>query len=155
MLWAVGISTKFRSDMTELGLLRNVEALLDATPNSGLYRGDFAEHNELIYPTDLDGIVEIKGEFLVHEYKKVGAPTKPGQGRLLESLRTDKGFCIITIYHIGPCWDMNFERAIFKTPGNMPMKEDGTTEMMVDVKVMERIKLFHDWWTKQVLRRQQ
>ena len=55
--------------MTEIGKIRSLEALLDATPNLGEYKGDFAAHNDKIYPGDIDGIVEVKGHFLAHEYK--------------------------------------------------------------------------------------
>ena len=84
--------------MTHLGKFRSVESMLEATPDLGSYKGDFSEHNEKIYPTDLDAIVEVKGEFLVHEYKKVGAPENKGQQILLGHL-LNKGFAIIEVYH--------------------------------------------------------
>jgi len=139
--------------MTEAGHIRSVEALLDATPDLGKYKGDFHLHNKNIYPTDLDAIVEVKGEFLVHEYKKVGAPANTGQEILLEALRA-KGFAVIVIHHIGSCFDMNFDKAVFKVPDYMPLKWKGLsepiTEMTVDVAVMNKIKAFHNWWIEQI-----
>ena len=137
--------------MTEIGKIRSLESLLEATPNLGEYQGDFAAHNSKIYPTDLDAIVEVKGHFLAHEYKKVGAPPNKGQEILLENLRK-KGFAIIQIYHVGPCFDMNFDKAVFSVPDYMPLKNDGTTQITKDVNVLSEVKRFHDWWTKRVLR---
>jgi len=139
--------------MTHLGKFRSVEAMLEATPDLGSYKGDFSQHNKNIYPSDLDAIVEIKGEFLIHEYKKVGAPENPGQQIMFENLRIKKGFSTIEIYHVGPCWDMNFDRAIFSVPSNMPFNKNGDTKIVKDVNVLNAVRRFHDWWTKQILMR--
>jgi len=136
--------------MTHLGKFRSVEAMLEATPDLGSYKGDFYKHNEKIYPTDLDAIVEVKGEFLVHEYKKVGAPENQAQQILLEALREKKGFATIDIWHVGPCWDMNFVKATFTTPSYMPMNA-GESSVTLDTQVLAAIRRFHNWWTKQIL----
>ena len=129
--------------MTELGEVKTIEALLDSTPNLGIYKGDFAAHNAKIYPGDLDGIVEINGFFLVHEYKKVGAPEKPGQEILLEKLRAEKRFTIIKIFHIGPCWEMNLESARIYTPKREEPR-------IIEFNVLEEIKKFHAYWAENV-----
>jgi len=138
--------------MTELGGFRSVEAMLEATPNLITYKGDFGQHNRNIYPTDLDGIIEIKGHILVHEYKKVSAGRNKGQEILFESLRKN-GAATILIYHIGPCWEMNLDRAIFSTPNNMPLNKDGDTTVTKEVNVLDSIHRFHIWWTRQILAR--
>ena len=138
--------------MTEIGRMKSVESFLDGVANLGIYRGDFAQHNSKIYPTDLDGIVEVKGEFLVHEYKKVGAPENKGQEILLEALRR-KGFSIIQIKHIGTCWDMNLESAVFSVQNHMPLNRNGDITTKKDVAVLDSIRRFHAWWVNQILMR--
>ena len=54
-----------------------------------------------IQPSDIDGIVEINGTFLVMERKKMGEKTRDGQRYLLEALARQSNFTVLEIVH-GP-----------------------------------------------------
>ena len=143
------IKSKGRYSMGETaGKIRDIGKLLEGVPNLGLYGGDFGEHNLNIYPTDLDGIVEIKGNFLIHEYKKVGVGIPEGQS-IMQKAFLEKGFTVINIWHKGSCWDMDLIKAQVFTP--QYLSNDGKTEWEFITDVLNRIRHFHKWWTNKVL----
>ena len=130
------------------GKIRDIGKLLEGVPNLGLYAGDFAEHNFNIYPTDLDGIVEIKGNFLIHEYKRVGSEIPAGQS-IMQSALIEKGFTVINIWHRGSCWDMDLIKASAFVPGYLSVNSE--VAWVFETDVLNRIKHFHKWWTNRVL----
>jgi len=58
--------------------------------------------NTRIMPTDIDGLVERNGKFLVIEFKPVGKQTPTGQVITLTRLAAIPGFTVIIVYH-EPC----------------------------------------------------
>ena len=134
--------------MTAIGEINSVENLLKGTPNHGVYRGDFAEKSKSIFPTDLDGIVEIKGCFLIHEYKFENSPLTDPQERMQKEL-LPQGFTIINIWHKGPCINMDLIRAEVFIPDYLV--ESGLKHWEINEDVLKSIKRFHQWWTHKVL----
>jgi len=130
------------------GKIRDISKLLEGVPNLGIFMGDFSEHNENIYPTDIDGAVEIKGNFLIHEYKKENIEINQGQQIMQDSL-ISKGFSIVNIWHRGSCWDMNFIKTEIFVPDTLAY--NGQTSWLFNEDVLNRVKHFHKWWTNQVL----
>ncbi len=52
-----------------------------------------------IQPSDIDGILEVRGKFLVMEKKNPNEPTKQGQNILLNSLSKVPCFTVIKVIH--------------------------------------------------------
>lgn len=132
------------------GKIRDINKLLEGVPNLGLYMGDFGEHNLNIYPTDLDGVVEINNNFLLHEYKKENSDIPDGQ-KIMQKALIGIGFTIINIWHRGSCWEMNLTKAEAFIP--LYLSVNGKTEWLFKEDVFNRIRHFHRWWTNQILKR--
>jgi len=63
--------------------------------------GDFfglIPENTQFVPSNVDGICERKGKFLVMEWKRPGEAVSKGQKYLLKSLAKQKNFIVIIIY---------------------------------------------------------
>jgi hypothetical protein len=81
-----------------MGNLRSRTAYAERAWDWGFLNGCFARPR--IRPTDLDGIVEQNGRFLVLEAKPAGASIdeNSGQGRLLTALAALPGFTVLVLY---------------------------------------------------------
>ena len=130
------------------GKIRDISKLLEGVPDLGIYSGDFGEHNENIYPTDLDGIVEIRGNFLIHEYKKENSAIPSGQ-KIMQDALICNGFTVINIWHRGSCWEMNLVKAEISVP--QYLSHGGETSWVFTENVLSRIKYFHKWWTSKII----
>ncbi len=135
------------------GKIYSVEKLLEGVPNLGIFQGDFKSHNQNIYPTDLDGLIEIKGQFLVHEYKKNGTKITKGQ-EILQKQLLDKGICILNLWHIGPCFKMNIVKMQVLVPKIYAFGKYKYTNLIVDndgKNILQRVHSFHAWWTNRAI----
>ena len=126
--------------------INNPQHIINGTPDFSVYDGDFDKYNKSVRPTDLDLMVEIKGYFLMHEYKFEKSPITKGQEILQDQLLA-KNFTIVNVWHRGPCLDMNLIAAEFKTPLCFPMPEYGHYHFYEEADTLDKIKSFHVWWT--------
>ena len=63
--------------------------------------GDFKgliPQNPQFCPSDLDGIAERNGHFLIMEWKRIGEKVSEGQKRLLQALAANPRFMVVIIY---------------------------------------------------------
>lgn len=76
--------------------IRNLDSFIGGLWDWGILKGCFGETR--IAPTDLDGIVERNGYFLVLEAKRPGVTISYGQGCTLEAMRRNGSFTVIIIW---------------------------------------------------------
>jgi hypothetical protein len=76
--------------------INNQEAFIDSLWDWGILRGCFGDTK--IAPTDIDGLVERRGKFLVLEAKGEGVHVKQGQGLTLEALCRTGLFTVIIVW---------------------------------------------------------
>ncbi len=76
--------------------IRNVQAFVDALWDWGILEGCFGTTG--IAPTDVDGLVERNGHFLLLEAKGPGVPLKRGQSRTLEALIATGCFTVLVVW---------------------------------------------------------
>jgi hypothetical protein len=74
----------------------------------GWLKGAFVR--ESILPTDIDGLVEVNGKFLLFENKYVGATMSNGQRQTLEKLVLNADFVVVRIDWDGAGRVVRFER---------------------------------------------
>jgi len=87
----------------------------------GWLRGAFIREN--ILPTDIDGLVEVNGKFLLFENKYVGATMAQGQRQTLEKLVLNADFVVVRIDWDGAGRVVRFERwAKIKPMGTLEVK---------------------------------
>lgn len=68
----------------------------DGLPNWGMLEGCFGATR--IRPSDIDGVVDRNGQFLVLESKRVGAEVRQGQHILFQSLAATGLFTILVFF---------------------------------------------------------
>jgi hypothetical protein len=93
----------------------------------GWLKGAFIREN--ILPTDIDGLVEVNGKFLLFENKYVGATMSQGQRQTLEQLVMKADFVVLRIDWDGAGRVVRFERwANIKPMGTLEIRkyEDST-----------------------------
>ena len=76
--------------------IKNPEAFIAGVWDWGILRGCFGETK--IEPTDIDGLVERKGKFLIIEAKAPSANLQVGQEITFEALRQTGLFTIIVVW---------------------------------------------------------
>lgn len=76
--------------------IRNAEAYVAGVWDWGILRGCFADTK--IEPTDIDGLVERHGHFLLIEAKDTGVNVKTGQRITLEALHKTGLFTILIVW---------------------------------------------------------
>lgn len=130
--------------------INDLQHVYNGTANFKVYDNDFDEYRKGIGPTDIDLLVEIKGHFLMHEYKFEKSKLTTGQ-EIMQPYLLQKGFTIVNVWHRGPCIEMNLLAAEFKTPNCFPMPKYGNHHFYDGDGVLEKIKAFHKWWTGYVL----
>lgn len=77
--------------------IRNLEAFIKSLWDWNCLAGCFGEENKYFSPTDIDGIVEKKGYFLLLETKNPGKEIPDGQKIMFDRL-IRRGFTIIIIW---------------------------------------------------------
>lgn len=97
----------------------------------GWLRGAFIREN--ILPTDIDGLVEVNGKFLLFENKYVGATMAQGQRQTLEKLVLNADFVVVRIDWDGAGRVVRFERwAKINPMGTLEVKNyENSTEQEI------------------------
>jgi hypothetical protein len=75
--------------------IRNMEAFVGGLPDWAMLSGCFGQS---VAPTDVDGLVEINGRFLLLEWKGPRATVKRGQARMFDALVSLGVFTVIVIW---------------------------------------------------------
>jgi hypothetical protein len=62
----------------------------------GEFQGLIKDHSNIV-PSNVDGILERKGKFLIFEWKRVGEAVSKGQEIMLQTLAKKDGFTVLII----------------------------------------------------------
>lgn len=83
--------------------INNLDAFVGGLWDWGILRGCFGLSR--IQPTDVDGLVEYNGYFLLLEAKRPGVPLKQGQRIMFEALQRTGRFTVVIVWGMqnDPC----------------------------------------------------
>lgn len=90
----------------------------DGLPNWGMLEGCFGAGR--IRPSDIDGVVDRNGRFLILESKRVGAQVKEGQHILFQSLAETGLFTVIVFFGDAAACTVKSARVYFPDGGYQP-----------------------------------
>ena len=129
------------------GKIRNLAAFRDTKSKQRGMEWRFLSgcFDHKIMPTDIDGVVERNGLYLVFEEKQLGVDLSSGQKRMLEDLNRNHGMTVFIIWGDTaiPCVE---EMSIWRPYGRVNVYQEGRQKIRADIELLRyKCRQWFEW----------